>query len=114
MCICQSTFKLHGASSWQDAHGVLHAHARSVEEASRVAESCAAEDFFPCTFPNSVIYYANHNHFKEAMSSRISLPMGPSINDNTHQGEGVKHFLTMCDEGGGGVEIVTSHNSSTT
>ena len=35
---------------------------------------------------------------------------GPSINDVTHQGGGVKHFVTMCDEGGGGVENVTSHN----
>ena len=27
---------------------------------------------------------------------------GPSINDVTHQGErGVKHFVTMCDEGRG-------------
>src|SRR6218665_3696081 len=40
--------------------------------------------------------------------------MGPSINDVMHQGEGVKHFVTMCDEGGGGVENVTSHNSFTT
>ena len=38
---------------------------------------------------------------------------GPSINDVMHQG--VKHFVMMCDEGGGwGVENVTSHNRFTT
>ena len=32
---------------------------------------------------------------------QTDIHWGPSINDVTHQMEGVKHFVTMCDEGEG-------------
>ena len=33
------------------------------------------------------------------------------MTSRTRGAEGVKHFVTMCDEGDGGVENVTSHNT---